>query len=125
MKELILDITVKNDIRKLTGLSLVEKEFLSVIRYFNKGSQVCYASNTYFAEAFFITIRQCRRVITSLKTKGYINIRLSKKGTQNTIRTITTTDKTPVLRKTYNYKPSQTTPQEPYVDYKPRLKKIG
>ncbi len=125
MKVYKTNVNVHYAIHSLKDISWTEAGFLTMIIQFNKGSKVCYASNEHFAQVFTKSTRQCSRILTGLKKKGYINIKLNKKESTVTSRTITTTDKIPSTKVTYNVPDSITKTEEVKVQYKPRLKKIG
>ena len=68
-------------------LSLQEKVFLAEINSLD-GDDGCYASNKHFANFFNVSTVRASQVINSLKDKGYIKIKLDRKGKQITRRTI-------------------------------------
>lgn len=63
------------------SLTITEKCFLVEINSLN-GKNGCFASNNHFAEFFKLSKNRCSEIINSLEKKGYIKIKLIKKGKQ-------------------------------------------
>lgn len=60
-------------------LSDKEKIILSMILYLSEENKCCFASNKYFASIVNVTANRISKIISSLKTKEYINIKLKYK----------------------------------------------
>ena len=56
-----------------------EKIILSMILYLSEENKFCFASNKYFASIVNVTANRISKIISSLNTKEYINIRLKYK----------------------------------------------
>ena len=60
-------------------LSDKEKLILSMILYLSEENKCCFASNKYFASIVNVTANRISKIISSLNTKEYINIKLKYK----------------------------------------------
>ena len=60
-------------------LSDKEKIILSMIVYLSEENKCCFASNKYFASIVNVTANRISKIISSLNTKEYINIKLKYK----------------------------------------------
>ena len=60
-------------------LSDKEKIILSMILYLSEETKCCFASNKYFASIVNVTANRISKIISSLNTKEYINIKLKYK----------------------------------------------
>lgn len=60
-------------------LSDKEKLILSMIVYLSEENKCCFASNKYFASIVNVTANRISKIISSLNTKEYINIKLKYK----------------------------------------------
>ena len=60
-------------------LSDKEKIILSMIVYLSEENKCCFASNKYFASIVNVTTNRISKIISSLNTKEYINIKLKFK----------------------------------------------
>lgn len=58
------------------NLNLQEKLLYSLILFMCRNNKDCYCSNTTISEIFSIPINSASRLILSLKSKGYINIKM-------------------------------------------------
>ena len=56
-----------------------EKIILSMILYLSEENKCCFASNKYFASIVNVTANRISKIISSLNTKEYINIKLKYK----------------------------------------------
>jgi len=60
-------------------LSDKEKIILSMILYLSEENKCCFANNKYFANIVNVTANRISKIISSLNTKEYINIKLKYK----------------------------------------------
>ena len=60
-------------------LSDKEKIILSMILYLSEETKSCFASNKYIANIVNVTHERVSKIISSLKDKGYINVKLKYK----------------------------------------------
>ena len=60
-------------------LSDKEKIILSMILYLSEESKSCFASNKYIANIVNVTHERVSKIISSLKDKGYVNVKLKYK----------------------------------------------
>ncbi len=73
---------ISEDILNNNELSLQEKLFLAQIQALDNEAG-CFASNSYFARLFDLSISRVSRIIKSLQTKGFISVDLIiKDGTK-------------------------------------------
>lgn len=59
-------------------LSDKEKIILAMILYLSEETKSCFASNKYIANIVKVTHERVSKIISSLKDKGYVNIKLYK-----------------------------------------------
>lgn len=78
---------VAQEILFCDDLTMVEGLFLAEIAFLDRKNE-CYASNAHFSELFGRTKCRCSSIIKALENKGFIRIKLTKKGKQVTRRTI-------------------------------------
>lgn len=60
-------------------LSDKEKIILAIILYLSEETKSCFASNKYIANIVKVTHERVSKIISSLKNKGYINVKLKYK----------------------------------------------
>ena len=60
-------------------LSDKEKIILAIIMYLSEETKSCFASNKYIANIVKVTHERVSKIISSLKDKGYVNIKLKYK----------------------------------------------
>lgn len=60
-------------------LSDKEKIILAIILYLSEETKSCFASNKYIANIVKVTHERVSKIISSLKDKGYVNIKLKYK----------------------------------------------
>ena len=60
-------------------LSDKEKIILAIILYLSEETKSCFASNKYIANIVKVTHERVSKIISSLKDKGYVNIKLNYK----------------------------------------------
>ena len=61
------------------NLSDKEKIILSIILYLSKETKSCFASNKYIANIVNVTHERVSKIISSLKDKGYVSVKLKYK----------------------------------------------
>ena len=61
------------------NLSDKEKIILAIILYLSEETKSCFASNKYIANIVKVTHERVSKIISSLKDKGYVNIKLKYK----------------------------------------------
>lgn len=60
-------------------LSDKEKIILSMILYLSEESKCCFASNKYIANIVNVTHERVSKIISALKDKGYVSVKLKYK----------------------------------------------
>jgi hypothetical protein len=81
-------VWIPREIWLSTELTWMEKLFIVEIDSLDNGKVGCFASNRHFSEFFNLSISRCSQIITSLADKGFVRIKLNKKGKQITKRSI-------------------------------------
>ena len=66
-------------------LSDKEKIILSMILYLSEETKSCFASNKYIASIVNVTANRVSKIISSLKNKGYVSVKLKYKTDSNEI----------------------------------------
>jgi len=72
-------LCIPSDILLNEDLSDKEKIILSMILYLSEESKSCFASNKYIANIVNVTHERVSKIISSLKNKKYINVKLKYK----------------------------------------------
>ncbi len=66
-------------------LSDKEKIILAIILYLSEETKSCFASNKYIASIVNVTANRVSKIISSLKNKGYVSVKLKYKTDSNEI----------------------------------------
>lgn len=68
-------VWIKKSIAYNKHLSSIEKVFLAYIDNIINNQNECFATNTFFSKIFQLSKTRCSQLITSLKDKGFINVK--------------------------------------------------
>ncbi len=80
------------------NLTTTEKLVLSIILYLSEKQKYCFASNKYIGEIINVTSGRVSKVVSKLKEKGYIRVKLNYK---NESREIESRVIIPIVQKNY------------------------
>ena len=72
-------LCIPSDILLNEDLSDKEKIILSMILYLSEESKSCFASNKYIANIVNVTHERVSKIISALKDKGYVSVKLKYK----------------------------------------------